>query len=633
MTSEHPVEIFDVTIRDGSYAVDFQFNREDVRFLYPLLERIGFRYIEIGHGLGLDASSKAGVAAATDDDYLAVAAACRTTSKFGTFFIPGIGDRDSLRRAREEYGMDFVRIGRDADKIQEHVDVIAYAKELGFEVMCNFMKSYTITPAQFAATSKTLVEAGADVIYVVDSAGGMIPSEVGPYFRALRDEVGVRTGFHAHNNLELAVANSLTAMENGCTLIDCSVGGLGRSAGNTRTELMIPALKSMGVPSDYDFLEVMRVWEHVIAPIIKRRELGPTQVAGGYALVHSGLMAPFRELAERLDLRLEALLTAWADATRVGGGEADLEALAQSLSERPDTASLVPEPSELLTIDKEHADPYTIRNSYRSVGQVFEAARTLSAKAYLPIVAAVSLDPYPAEESFVTAEYLYHDEHFVVLRLLFGSIEGFTQTLQEHGECLEALILDHVSPAIYAELVGRRADWHRGQAVYQLDLARLRVEHLFTALQQAALASNAERVLLFGGDPLKLNQRLPRALESLAFHRAHARPFQQLEVSPAPLFGASQPPVTPETRFALAVALTGMERLELEGLVARLADGATVIDCGGSLAFHTDLLEGRALRVVPLPLEQAYSGELLRLQAIPGLTALPTSTPQPIGAR
>src|SRR5262249_44677459 len=78
-------EIFDVTIRDGSYVVDFQFDQRDVAGLYTLIDRMGFRYIEVGHGFGLNASAVKGSAAASDDEYLAAAAAGCTTSKFGTF--------------------------------------------------------------------------------------------------------------------------------------------------------------------------------------------------------------------------------------------------------------------------------------------------------------------------------------------------------------------------------------------------------------------------------------------------------------------------------------------------------------------------------------------------------------------
>ena len=237
----HPVEILDVTIRDGSYTIDFQFTAADIRFLCKTLEEVGFRYIEVGHGFGLNAAAAKGASAGTDDEYLAAAAESLHQAAFGTFFIPGIGRKEDLRRARENFGMHFVRIGDEPDRIETSaVEYIEYAKELGYEVMANFMKTYAVTPRELAAKAKFLRAHGCDAIYIVDSAGGMLPGEVAAYTRAVAEACNARIGFHGHNNLELASANTIAAYENGCTLLDCSIGGLGRSSGNTRSEMLIP---------------------------------------------------------------------------------------------------------------------------------------------------------------------------------------------------------------------------------------------------------------------------------------------------------------------------------------------------------------------------------------------------------
>ncbi|MCH7988201.1 MAG: hypothetical protein IID46_03505 [Planctomycetes bacterium] len=115
------VEIFDVTIRDGSYAIDFQFTEEDNRTLCGVLEDAGFRYIEIGHGLGLNAPNLKSPSAATDEQYLSSAADVLKSAKFGTFFIPGIGEREHLKWARETFGMDFVRIGSEPETSEQIV--------------------------------------------------------------------------------------------------------------------------------------------------------------------------------------------------------------------------------------------------------------------------------------------------------------------------------------------------------------------------------------------------------------------------------------------------------------------------------------------------------------------------------
>src|SRR5262249_55737966 len=158
--------------------------------------------------------------------------------------------------------------------------------------MCNYMKSYAASASDLARRSVELAKHGADAIYVVDSAGGMMPEEVGEYVRAIRDATGLRVGFHGHNNLELAISNSLAAWRNGPELIDCSIGGLGRSAGNTRTELILPVLKALGYAPPYDLHLVMRVWQETIRPLLVRRPVTATEILGGFARIHSGLMGP-----------------------------------------------------------------------------------------------------------------------------------------------------------------------------------------------------------------------------------------------------------------------------------------------------------------------------------------------------
>src|ERR1700719_1243241 len=91
-------EILEVTLRDGSYVVDFQFTAQDTALIGSALDSAGFRWIEIGHGLGLNASASGkGDAAATDEEYLAAAAEAVRSARWGAFFIPGIGRAEDLR--------------------------------------------------------------------------------------------------------------------------------------------------------------------------------------------------------------------------------------------------------------------------------------------------------------------------------------------------------------------------------------------------------------------------------------------------------------------------------------------------------------------------------------------------------
>ncbi|HYR58582.1 MAG TPA: hypothetical protein VEO95_08140, partial [Chthoniobacteraceae bacterium] len=222
------IEILECTLRDGSYPISYQFTAEDTAVIAAGLEQAGFRRIEIGHGLGLGASlPHIGVAAATDEEYLAAAAGVLSKAKFGAFFIPGIGNESHLEMAAKA-GMGFVRIGTEVTETERAEHFIKRAKDLGMEVSANPMKSYAVPLDEFVRRAVQLDQWGADCIAIVDSAGGMLPADVAECTRRLRENVGAAIGFHGHNNFQLAIANVLAAIEAGATIVDTSLRGLGR---------------------------------------------------------------------------------------------------------------------------------------------------------------------------------------------------------------------------------------------------------------------------------------------------------------------------------------------------------------------------------------------------------------------
>ena len=236
-------DILEVTLRDGSYLIDFQFTAEDTANIAAALDGIGFRWIEIGHGLGLNASQSGKGTAATDEEYLDAASQALQHTKWGMFFIPGIGREEDLRLAAK-YGMSFVRIGTNVTETTQAEPYIALAKELGFIVSYNAMKSYAVSPAEFGKVVAQVYVWGADIACLVDSAGSMDPDVVAAYLRAAKSESASPLGFHGHDNLSLAMANTLRAIEEGAILVDSSLQGMGRSAGNTVTEVLVAILQT-----------------------------------------------------------------------------------------------------------------------------------------------------------------------------------------------------------------------------------------------------------------------------------------------------------------------------------------------------------------------------------------------------
>jgi len=616
------VEIFDVTIRDGSYTIDFQFTEDDIRFLCATLERLGFRYIEVGHGFGLNAASVKGSSAGTDRQYLEAAATTLRHARFGTFFIPGIGRKQDLKAARQDFGMHFVRIGQDAAAIESAIEDLEYAKELGYEVMANFMKSYSLSPRDLAAKAKRLRAHGCDVVYLVDSAGGMLPGEVAEYVRAVAEACDARIGFHGHNNLELASANAIAAYESGATLLDCSIGGLGRSSGNTRTEMLIPALRRMGVRLDYDLDGVFYVLDTLIAAIVRRKGCSSKHIAGGYALVHSGMMKPFEDLAEKHGIGVHSLLLAHGDARQQARNDQPLEALARELASAP-----VAWPSDrgagdnaLLEIDKEQADPSRIHCSFMAVEKLLAALHALARKATLPIVLLVRIEPIAAEESFVMAEYLYHDDLFIVARALFGSVDEVKRFLDAHHRELDVVVFEDASDHAKRQLAPSAATWRNHAAVVHVSRLLTNYHCLFSVLYGLTKEARAERVLLFGVNPEDFARHLPPELAGkdyyCAFHERETPTSLRFFRLDAPTAHVLRDTAGEEDRFKMAVLFSHVSPRELEIILDRLSEDGLVLNCAGPAAVDAELLRRRRKRQIVVDLRKAITGELLNLLRI-----------------
>ncbi len=296
------MEILDTTIRDGGYAVDFNFSCSDVRNISSKLEEMGIGLIEIGHGMGLNASSpKNGIAAQTDEEYMRAAGEVLTKSKFGMFCIPGIARLEDLQLAAD-CGASFIRVGINADQIPLTEPYIREAKDLGLTVMTNYMKSYVLTPDEFAQNVMLSEKYGADCVYIVDSAGGMFPNEIQEYYNTIREYSSIRLGFHGHNNLGLAVTNSVYCAKLGFDFIDCSLQGLGRSSGNACTEMFLAILEKNGYQTDVDLVELFSAGYDLLRPITNKELADPFDYVCGYAGFHTSYLNQIHTCAEEFDV-------------------------------------------------------------------------------------------------------------------------------------------------------------------------------------------------------------------------------------------------------------------------------------------------------------------------------------------
>jgi 4-hydroxy-2-oxovalerate aldolase len=339
------LNVLDNTLRDGSYAVDFSFTAADTAAICAALERAGVHYIEVGHGGGLGATAK-GIypAAASDEEYLRAARSALKSSLFGMFCIPGTARIEDIDLAAD-HGMGFIRIGTDVTRVAESRPFFERAKQRGLFATANLMKSYAVPPQQFAEAAAQSASFGADVVYLVDSAGGMFPEDVLAYLDALRQRTPVTFGFHGHDNLGMAVYNSVFSADHGCSFVDGSLQGLGRSAGNAATELLVASLDKRGYDTGIDVLRLLKVRDECSCALLGQPVFTSLDVVSGYAGFHTNFLPKVLDAAEEYDLDPARMIIELCEIDRLGVSDEALRRVADRLREAEGVANSAPAPA------------------------------------------------------------------------------------------------------------------------------------------------------------------------------------------------------------------------------------------------------------------------------------------------
>ncbi|MBC7324061.1 MAG: 4-hydroxy-2-oxovalerate aldolase, partial [Moorella sp. (in: Bacteria)] len=240
------IHLVDTTLRDGSHAVSHEFTAEQVAAIAGGLDAAGIEYIEVSHGDGLAGSSyNYGWSAVKEEELLRAASGAIKRGKLTVLLLPGIGTVEDLKMAAD-CGARVVRVAThvtEADIGEQHIGI---AKKLGMMAVGFLMMSHMVPPEKVVEQAKLFESYGADYVNIADSAGAMLPEDVKARVGAVVEALKVPVGFHAHNNLTLATANSLAALEVGATFLDCTLRGLGAGAGNTQTEALVVVLQKKG---------------------------------------------------------------------------------------------------------------------------------------------------------------------------------------------------------------------------------------------------------------------------------------------------------------------------------------------------------------------------------------------------
>jgi 4-hydroxy 2-oxovalerate aldolase len=283
----NPVVIHDPTLRDGQHAVRHRLGVAALRGYALAADAAGIPVVEVGHGNGLGASSlQVGRAAVSDDEMLSTVREALRRSRMAVFMLPGWGTSDDLRRA-VAHGVDIVRIGvhcTEATLAERHLGFMADA---GAEAHCVLMMSHMASPAELAEQAARAVGYGARAVGIMDSAGHFLPADVTARIGAIADAVEVPVIFHGHNNLGMAVANSVAAAQSGARIIDGCARGFGAGAGNTQLEVLVPVLERSGFTTGIDLYALLDAADHA------ERELMPAPPVVESVGIVSGLAGVF----------------------------------------------------------------------------------------------------------------------------------------------------------------------------------------------------------------------------------------------------------------------------------------------------------------------------------------------------
>jgi 4-hydroxy 2-oxovalerate aldolase len=314
--------LIDSTLRDGSHAISHQYTVDQVVSVVKGLDAAGVQVIEVTHGDGLSGSSFNYGFSAVDEMALIEAAVQSTTNaEIAVLLVPGIGTLDELRRARD-LGVGVVRVAvhcTEADITQQHIKI---AKDLGMEAIGFLMMSHMNTPQGLLEQAKLLESYGADTVYIADSAGAMTTNEVRARVAEIVGGIDVPLGVHAHQNLSLAVANSIAAYEEGARNLDGTSAGLGAGAGNCPTEILAAVCEKNGIVSGVDPLMLMDLAEEVTRPLMPRQQV--VDRAGlllGYAGVYGSFLLHAQKAAERYGVPQADILLELGRRKVVGGQE------------------------------------------------------------------------------------------------------------------------------------------------------------------------------------------------------------------------------------------------------------------------------------------------------------------------
>ncbi|MGM1048523.1 MAG: aldolase catalytic domain-containing protein [Bacillota bacterium] len=266
-------KIVDCTIRDGGLVNNWDFSVEFVQNLYAGLNEAGVDYMEIGYKNSpklLKGADQSGPWRFLNDDFLREVIPQKGRTKLSALVDIGRVDEDDIL-PREESLLDLIRVACYIKDVDKALDLIEVFHDRGYETTINIMALSNVMENELLEAFELIKDSVVDVVYIVDSYGSLDHNDIKYLVDKFKTHLpNKRLGVHTHNNMQLAFSNTLVAAENGVELLDASVYGMGRAAGNCPTELLVTHLKG----TKYELRPVLDIIERFMIPLREKEEWG-----------------------------------------------------------------------------------------------------------------------------------------------------------------------------------------------------------------------------------------------------------------------------------------------------------------------------------------------------------------------
>ena len=276
VTFRPEIKVVDCSVRDGGLMNNHRFGDDFVRKVYEACVKAGLDYMELGYKADKKIFSPSEYGAwkfCSEDDIRRIVHENKTDLKLCAMADAERTDYHTDILPKEQSVLDCIRIACYVHQIPTAIDMVKDAHDKGYETTLNLMAISTVPDFELSKGLEVIANSPVDVMYIVDSYGSLYSEQIDDLmhsFLELTKGRKKRIGIHTHNNMQMAFSNTISAIIKGATMLDATISGLGRGAGNCHLELLLGFLKN----PKFDIRPVLQCIQDVFLPLSKEMDWG-----------------------------------------------------------------------------------------------------------------------------------------------------------------------------------------------------------------------------------------------------------------------------------------------------------------------------------------------------------------------